>query len=88
MELTKSQAEAISLEIIKKAGVKCPACGQSSGFSISQHVNHLISGELKEDGYATLKGATFLPVIAATCTNCAHISFFNYSKLKEKLTEK
>lgn len=88
MELTKSQAEAISLEIMKKGGAKCPACGQSNCFSISLYVNHLISGELKEDGNATLKGATFLPVIAATCTNCAHISFFNYSKLKEKLTEK
>ncbi|WP_303208648.1 hypothetical protein [Bacteroides oleiciplenus] len=88
MELTKSQVEAISLEITKKTGTKCPACGQSNCFSISQHVNHLISGKLKEDGDVSLIGATFLPVIAVTCTNCAHISFFNYSKLKERLTEK
>lgn len=88
MELTKVQAQAISLEIIKKAGVKCPACGQSNSFCISQHVNHFISGEPNGDGTVSLRGATFLPVIAATCQNCAHISFFNYSKLKEGLTEK
>lgn len=89
MELTKSQIQAISLEIIKKAGVKCPVCGQSKSFSIAQTEFHLLAGVPDENGGISFKnGATYLKVVAATCSNCAHISLFNLAKLEKRMAEK
>ena len=89
MELTKSQIQAISLEIIKKAGAKCPVCGQSSSFSISQTEFHVLAGAPNENGGISFgKGLSALRVVASTCPNCSHISFFNLERLEKELAGK
>lgn len=87
MELNDKQFNAITSEIVKKAGLfKCPICGQNSSFNFSSNEFHVLAGEATEDmGLAFGGQSTYLRVVAATCPNCANISFFNLVRLEKNI---
>lgn len=88
MELNDEQFDAISSEIIKKAGLfKCPVCGQNAGYNFSPTEFHVLAGERDSNGTGLSFGgqSTFLRVVAATCPHCAHISFFNLVRLEKNI---
>lgn len=90
MELNDEQFNAISSEIIKKAGLfKCPICGHNEGFNFAPTEFHVLSGERNSSGQLSFGGqSNFLRVIAVTCPHCAHISFFNLVRLEKIIAGK
>ena len=88
MELKDEQFDAISSEIIKKAGLfKCPVCGQNEGHNFAPTEFHVLAGE-KDGSSSDLSfggQSTYLRVVAGTCPRCAHISFFNLVRLEKNI---
>lgn len=87
MKLNDEQFDAITSEIIKKAGLfKCPVCGQNASFNFSPNEFHVLAGERdSNDGLSFGGQSNYLRVMAATCPHCAHISFFNIVRLEKNI---
>lgn len=86
MEMKDEKFNALSSEILKKAGCfKCPVCGHTDGFDFKPYEYVMIQGENNNNSIAL--GGSVIKAFIGTCPYCSYMLSFNIEKMEKKLAE-